>query len=457
MSDEWNNELEKETDEESAEQPDEETSEQTDFSDEAPFAEKDPFDREVSGFEEPLIPPVRYTPVEPVKDYRPMNRGLSVFAIILSAVILLTGSCLAGYYTGKRSTKTTVGQKVEVHLAKRPTEKDALTPSKVYDKVNVSVVGIRSYNTSGQVSDASGVIYSKDGYIVTNDHIYKDIASPKFKVYLYDGTECDASYVAGDNVSDLAVLKIKTSVSLTPATFGNSDDVVCGEDVAAVGRLEAQNPSSITCGIISMTRRRVSGSATNYSSSMIQTDSAINPGSSGGALSNFYGQVIGITASKLEGTEYDRIGFAIPTVTVKRVVEQLIEKGKVSDRARLGITYTEINSVVAEINNTPETGLYISSVSNDSDLYGKVEQGDIITHINGTKIQNADTVLDIIENAKAGDAVTLTILLQKGGSLDYDVKLGANVGQSSYSDLKPEQTESESQSQQSDFNFPAGE
>ena len=404
--------------------------------------------------EDSVAEPIEYTPVEPVNEHKRMNKGLAVFAVIISLVIMLTGCCLAAYYAGRRGATILSGDKVQVDLAHRPTKKDAMTPSEVYEETEQSIVGIRTYNVNGEVSDASGVIYSEDGYIVTNDHIYKGIPSAKFKVYLCDGTEYNASYVAGDTVSDLAVLKIEGAKDLKPAVFGNSDEVVCGEDVVAIGRSDASSSSVISWGIISMTSRRVS-SSTNYSVRLIQTDSAINPGNSGGALINLYGQVVGITCSKLEGTEYDRVGFAIPTTTMKRVVEQLIRDGKVTDRAKLGITYNEINSISAEINNLQNTGLLIASVSEDSDLYGKVKKGDMITHINGVTVTTADVVLDTLENSKAGDTVMLTVLFEDGSSLDFDVKLGANVGQSSYSQLKLDETKPQENNE--DFNFPAGE
>ncbi|MBP3705971.1 MAG: hypothetical protein J6J13_01810, partial [Clostridia bacterium] len=166
--------------------------------------------------------------------------------------------------------------------------------------------------------------------------------------------------------------------------------------------------------------------------SLIQTDSAINPGSSGGALINMYGQIIGITASKLAGVQYDAVGFAIPTTTVKRVVEQLIKHSKVIDRAKLGITYKEVNSVTAQIENFSNIGLYIDSVAEDSDIYGKAHKNDLITHINGILITNDDIVLDIIEESYAGDIVKLTIVSSNGITNTYEVTLKANIGQSSY-------------------------
>ena len=210
--------------------------------------------------------------------------------------------------------------------------------------------------------------------------------------------------------------------------------------------------------MISLTRRRVK-TTSSYTASLIQTDSAINPGSSGGALVNMYGQVVGITSSKLAGVEYDAIGFAIPTKTMKRVVEQLISGGKVSDRAKLGITYTEINSVTVEIENYSAVGLLVVSVGEDSDIYDKVGKGDIITHVNGIKITNDDIVLDVIEDCKAGDIISLTVIMSDGSEADYDVKLRANIGESSYSTAIGEREEpsDDTQSGGGIFDFPYGE
>ncbi len=376
---------------------------------------------------------VEYTPVNPIENYKPMKKGLKIFCVVMAVVIVVTASCAAGYFAGRKSfSNNYIGAEVDVDLLSKPTDTDAWAPAKIYEEVNKSIVGIRVYNEAGSASDASGVIYTEDGYIVTNDHIYSDIGAAKFKVYTFDGTEYDATYVAGDTVSDLAVLKIDAD-GLQTAQFGNSNELICGESVVAIGRpSDATDFSSITGGIISLTKRRVK-TTSSYTARLIQTDSAINPGSSGGALVNAYGQVVGITSSKLAGVEYDAIGFAIPTTTMKRVVEQLIADGKVTDRAKLGITYTEINSVTAEVDNYADTGLMVVSVSEDSDVYSKIGEGDLITHVNGIKITNDDIMLDIIDDCRAGDTISITVLLKDGDIADFDVKLCANIGDSSYS------------------------
>ena len=245
---------------------------------------------------------INYSDVLPINDYKPMSRGLKVFALIMAAVIMLTGASVAGYFLGRNSVGSASGKNVTVDLSAKPADTDELTAAQVYEKVNSSVVGITVYNSAGDGSQASGVFYSEDGYIVTNDHIYSEVGAPKFKAYTSDGKEYDAKYIAGDQVSDLAVLKIDSN-GFTPAEFGNSEEIVFGENVVAIGRpSDATQDSSITKGIISSTGRRVR-TTSSYSAKLIQTDSAINPGSSGGALVNMYGQVVGITSSKLAGVK----------------------------------------------------------------------------------------------------------------------------------------------------------
>lgn len=401
---------------------------------------------------------INYTPVNPIGDYKPMNKGLKIFAAVMAAVILLTGASATGYFLGKSKSNPTLRGNVKIDLAAKPADTDEMTAAQVYDKVNASVVGITVYNTAGNSAQASGVFYSEDGYIVTNDHIYSEVGAPKFKVYTSDGKQYDAKYVSGDKISDLAILKIDGK-GFEAAEFGDSEQLVYGESVVAIGRpSDATEASSITKGIISSVARRVK-TTTSYSAKLIQTDSAINPGSSGGALVNMYGQVIGITSSKLAGVVYDAVGYAIPTKTMKRICSELIKEGKVVSRAKLGITYTAINSVTAEISGYSNVGLYVASVSEDSDLYGKVSEGDTITRINDIEVTNDDVVLDIIDNCSAGDKITVTVITKSGAEKSFEAALKANIGESSYStEINSDNTSSDnSSSSGGTFNFPFGQ
>lgn len=373
--------------------------------------------------------PVEYSPIESKK---PVSSGIKIFALLMAAVVLVTGSCLTGYLIGVSRNANSQNHFADttLNLVSKPANTNEYTPAQVYEMLNKSVVGITVYNSEGSSSTASGVIYTEDGYIITNDHIYDDIVGAKFIVKTYDGTEYQASFVAGDVRSDLAVLKVDAN-GFVPAVFGNDKELHIGENSVAIGRPNNVGENSITEGIISLKDRRVS-TTTNYSMKMIQTSTPINPGNSGGALVNMYGQVIGITSSKITGEEYEGIGFAIPSSTTKFIVESLIKNGYVVDRGRLGVSYQVITNVTKEINNYPSTGILIATVDTDSDLYGKVSAGDIITQVNGADITSDDVILDAIEAAKPGDVLTFTVYTSTGSYKTISAKLLPDTGSSSY-------------------------
>ena len=362
-----------------------------------------------------------------VEDKRTKNKGLKTFIAILCFLLVISIAACAGYIVGSSNKKSSSNG---ITLEPKPDSAEAMAVEEVYNFVNPSVVGITVYNSEGVKGHASGVVYSEDGLIITNDHIYEGIPDAKFKIYDYDGNTYDARYVAGDTRSDLAVLKINSD-GFFAATFGNSDEINFGEAVVAIGRPSSPTDnSSITSGIVSYPNRRVTNS-TSYSSRLIQTDSAINPGSSGGALVNMYGQVIGITSSKLVGDSYEGVGYAIPTATVKKIVESLVQNGKVVNRARLGITYQEVNSVTVD-KNAISYGLRIVTVSEDSDMFGKVTAGDVIISVNGQKIITDDILIDLLETVTPGDTLALEILNKSGDTTQIRVKVLQDTGTSSY-------------------------
>lgn len=383
------------------------------------------------------------------------NYGVKAFCIALCAVILLSCFSYGGYYLGKSDlfNNHSTNNTVSTNLAKKPKDSSVFSPEEIYSKTASSIVGILIYNSKGDISEASGVVFSEDGYIVTNDHIYSSVPSAKFKIYMHNGEVYDARYVAGDTRSDLAVLKINQNVKLTKTEFGNSDEVVSGEKVCAIGYPNGYSSlSTITTGIVSTPKVRASISS-SYSSNFIQTDTAINPGNSGGALINEYGQIIGIVSSKISGTSYEGVGFAIPTKTVKRITESLIKNGNVKDRARLGISYNFYNEAMAELAQLSSAGLYIQEVSDDSDLYKKVEKGDMITRVNDIAISDDAVILDLLEEYKPGDKILLTINKQSGETETYSVKLLSDEGSSSYVN---DYSSNSGQENNKDFNFPEG-
>ncbi len=374
------------------------------------------------------IDPVVVLNIKPNRFKRAMSKlnGFMTFALILAISLILIATFSAGYFVGQNSFQNVS----KIALDERPTG-ETLTTSEVYQKVNPSIVGIIIYNSEGKSSMASGVVYTKDGYIITNDHIYSGIPNAKFKIYTFDGKEYEANYIAGDTRSDLAVLKTDAN-NLKPAEFGNSDSCIVGEGAVAIGRpAGATNNSNISKGIICGLNVRVRSSSTSYSEQFIQTDAAINPGSSGGALCNMYGQVIGITSSKLVGNAYEGVGYAIPTVKMKTIVDSLIKNKNVVTRAKAGISYTEIDSVISELNDMPQ-GLYVASVDKTSKFYGKLKEEDIIIEVNGIPA-TTESVLDVVESSKPGDTIEFTVFrAESNKTFKVTGKLLADKGTSSY-------------------------
>ena len=389
-----------------------------------------------------------------IEEEKTENKGLKIFCVILALIILLSGTCFFGYNLGKNSNNSGFFKDTNLILISKPNTEQS-TLEQIYNTYAEGVVGILVYNTKGQMGEASGVVYTEDGYIITNDHIYSSVPSAKFKIFDNNGNEYDAVYVAGDTRSDLAVLKITDKVKLKPVVFGNSEETLFGEKVCAIGYPNGYSAkATITSGIVSVPKVRQS-ITTSYSCNFIQTDTPINPGNSGGALFNMYGQVIGITSSKIASTSYEGIGYAIPSVTVQKIIESLIINGRVTSRARLGISYTFYNSAMAQISNLSSHGLLIAEVSIDSDLNGRLDKNDVITHVNGIKITDDAIILDVIEQAKPGDKITLTVITTDGKEINLEAKLLADEGSSSYTDREIN-LENSSQYNDGVFDFPEG-
>lgn len=425
-------------------------------------ANNESYKENLPNFDEPLTP---IMPKVEINDYKPWkkekgNGGVKIFALVISFLIVASGFMTAGYLLGNSSNKTDAPS---VNLASKPKKEGELNVSEVFEIANKSVVGIYVYNTEGVLSTASGVIYSKDGYIVTNDHIYSGAANPKFKVYTSDGAMYSADFVAGDTRSDLAVLKLKEPKNLTPAVFGNSDELIVGETVVAVGRPNGATEDSIASeGVVSDKSRRVA-ITTSYTGNYIQTNTAINPGSSGGALYNAYGQVVGITSAKLVGDVYEGIGFAIPTKVVKKNVELLIEHKYIKGRAKLGISYTELDALSAEMSHLP-AGLKIETIDSSSPLNNKnIEVGDIITKVGALDITSSSVILDLIDSKTAGDKIELTIYsIKKKKSSNFSIVLLEDNGGSSYNKATSSQNSNSNSNESDDYNtdifpFPNGD
>ena len=387
-------------------------------------------------------------PKQPAKNKKGKNKGLRVFTIIMCAILCAGVVSLAGYgvyalVNGQEPTQqeTTEEQpegsssnaqnssSTQLTLNDKPNSNGAsseslnlsegeLTITQRAEKVQPSVVGIVTYIQSnqsifgGEQGQGSGIILSSDGYIVTNAHVISGASS--VKVVLNDSSEYNATIVGSDEKTDLAVLKIEAD-NLTPAEFGNSDQLQIGEQVIAIGNPGGlELAGSVTVGYVSALNRPISTSTGN-TMDCIQTDAAINPGNSGGALVNEYGQVIGINSSKIASTDYEGMAFSVPSVTAKEVYDEIVANGYVTNRPKLGITYSpasssQMYSMIVSLKDLPAGSLIVQSVQSDSSLASQdVKQGDLITKVNGKDLDSADDLPDLIDKSAVGDTLTLTI------------------------------------------------
>ncbi|MGH9769078.1 MAG: Do family serine endopeptidase, partial [Blastocatellia bacterium] len=253
----------------------------------------------------------------------------------------------------------------------------------------------------------SGVIITKDGYILTNHHVVD--GAEEIRVELANNRVYDAKTIGADQRSDLAVLKIDAN-DLPMLTLGDSDRVRVGDVVLAVG-----NPlgigQTVTAGIVSA-KGRTTGLSDGSFESFLQTDAPINQGNSGGALVNTPGELVGINSQIISPTGVNiGIGFAIPANMARNVAEQLIKSGKVR-RGHLGITIQPITSeMAANLGLKDVRGVIINSVEQGSPAErAGLKQGDVITVINGTQIDDSNSLRNIIASAAPGTEMTMTIL-----------------------------------------------
>ena len=282
----------------------------------------------------------------------------------------------------------------------------------IYEKNIPSVVSVIC-TLSGGTSSGTGVIMSTDGYIITNAHVVEDAAS--ISVLLTDGSYHDATVVGADSVSDLAVLHIETD-DLIPAEFGDSTALQVGDSVAAIGDpLGVELRGTMTNGIVSAINRDVVTGGRTLT--LIQTNAALNSGNSGGPLINCYGQVVGINTMKIgvftDSSGVEGIGFAIPSSTVRDIVNQIISQGYVSGRPSLGLTGQAVSTFDQYYFRLP-AGLYIDSVEEGSyaDRVG-IEAGDVLVKVGDTRISDADDLESALYSYEVGD--TVTIVISRGG------------------------------------------
>ena len=267
----------------------------------------------------------------------------------------------------------------------------------------------RKKNEPVQSGLGSGVIISEDGYIVTNNHVVD--GADKLEVLFNDNSSYDAKIIGTDEASDLALIKVDAK-DLTPITFGDSETVKIGEWVLAVGNPFGFN-STVTAGIVSAKARSLGQNHKGNLSieSFIQTDAALNPGNSGGALVNLKGELIGINSAIYSNTgSYSGFSFAIPTTIVKKVMADIRQYGTVQ-RAVLGASVRELDAKIAKEKDITavKSGLLIASVNDMSTAKELgLQEDDVITAINGVNVANHAQLVEQLNKFRPGDKVTVT-------------------------------------------------
>ena len=339
------------------------------------------------------------------------------------------------------------------------TGKDLLTAPEIYATYVGSTVGITTEITTtnvwgqpvSQAAAGSGFVITSDGYILTNYHVIEDADS--IQVAFVDGTTYDATLVGGESENDIAVLKIDAT-GLTPVIIGDSDNVKVGEQVVAIGNPLGELTFSMTSGIVSAKDRSITMENGNVMN-MIQTDTAINNGNSGGPLFDMYGQVIGITSAKLSGSSsseatIEGLGFAIPINDIKDMVTDIMENGYVTGKPYMGITVSTVPESISQRYGMSQGALVESVDESSCAAKAGLQKGDIITAIDGKTVISSAELVEAKKTYKAGDTVTLEVE-RNGEKLELSLTFDEDTPErrAAQEEAQAEQEQQEQQSEQS--------
>ncbi|WP_062387423.1 S1C family serine protease [Demequina iriomotensis] len=396
---------------------------------------------EVQPFMPPAEPPVDDTayaaaPGAP-REQRGVGRG-AIAAIVVAALVLALGAGFGGawaYDSFVADSGTSSGGSSGSSTSTLPTSSsstiartDENTVAAIASAVMPSVVSIENIQNGEEAAEGSGFIIREDGYILTNNHVVDGSDNDTVTVVMSDGTEYQGDVVGATADYDLAVVKIDAD-GLTPLVLGDSDELVVGDDVVAIGSPLGLE-STVTTGIVSALHRPVTAGDTSSTAFIdaIQTDAAINPGNSGGPLINSEGEVIGInsaiaslSSSTTEQAGSVGLGFAIPSNQARRTAEEIIATGEATYPVvgvQLDGSYTGEGVKVADATNAVASGGPAAEAG--------IEAGDIITAIDGRPITRSEELIVAIRAKAPGDTVTLTV--QRGDDTqDIAVTLAANT------------------------------
>ncbi len=396
----------------------------------------------------PEEPPTPKKPKHPKKEKRSFGIGAVIICIILSVVLSASASLAVAFrlVSDNGSENTASNSSNNINYAENNTSKDisaivdtsmlTTTVEAVYEKSSNSVVGIRASSIShgffgeSKSGEGSGVIYSADGYIVTNYHVIEiavetQATDSSIEVFLPSDPDTPVTAsVVGYNISaDLAVIKIEKT-GLPSIELGNSDSIKVGQCAIAIGcpgGLEFMG--SVSYGIISGLNRSITIDSIGEMK-LIQTDAAINPGNSGGALLDAEGKLIGINSSKLVDESFEGMGFAIPVNHMKEVVTDIIAN-KDNPSAYIGIEVYTYNSAYLEKYGYPHGAVIKNVISGSPADNARLRAGDIITEFNSVAIEEYTDYIDALEDCTPNSRVTVKIY-RSGKYYTTTVVVGSN-------------------------------
>ncbi|WP_186566737.1 S1C family serine protease [Lawsonibacter celer] len=392
-------------------------------------------------------PPEEGQPIETnnfrVSDPEPprKKKGGAAKFIAVGLVCALLGGVAGGIGSTALTGSGLFQSSTTVYEGTRPTSavtvanvdgKTQLTPEEIYAANLESVVGINgdvTTNVWGQTVrnavSGSGFVISADGYILTNYHVIDGVSD--IKVSFADGTSYDAAVVGGEEENDIAVLKIDAA-GLRPVVLGDSDILKVGEPVVAIGNPLGELTFTLTAGYVSAKDRSITMSDGTIMN-MIQTDTAINSGNSGGPLFDQYGQAVGIVSAKYSGSSgssasIEGIGFAIPINDVQSMVTSIIENGYVTGKPNVGIIMAEV-SASAQRYGIPAGASVEAILEGSCAEKAGLQVGDIITAVEDSAVTSIAQLQSAVKNYQAGDTVTFTVY-RDGESMELSVTLDEN-------------------------------
>ena len=354
-------------------------------------------------------------PARPARDPRYVTKGaLAVCMVLTMLVSSILGGLIGGALSngGKESSSApATGGGSSSKSISEATGSD-LTISEIVDMNADSVVEILVSGTAqgyfGQMQPVegagSGVIFSKDGYIVTNYHVIQ--GANKVQVTLHNGETYPASIIGGNNDMDIAVIKINAK-DLKPAKVGDSSTVEVGDTAVAIGNPLGQLGGTATTGIISALDRNLTIEGRTLS--LMQTDAAINGGNSGGGLFNSKGELIGIVDAKSSGVGIEGLAFALPINSVVDDINNIIENGNVSTRPVVGVTIADVSEDTARYYQLESAGVYITQVTGENAKKAGFQSEDRIVSLDGEEITSSQQFVAAVKKHKAGDVVTIVV------------------------------------------------